>query len=182
MRFSGRRTNRDKRSSVMGELTIEDLRSALASHTRAGEVFPSVIRALAAQERWSGRLWDVLEVLAEDQETMRFAAGGDRPDEIADCAEQWAASGLDSDQLRLVLRSGGYVPEPFTALARAGLLTSALCDESGELRRIKGERAGTWVSDELALLTPETTIAAMRRVIAETAEAPGTPGGRLAYP
>ena len=159
----------------MGELMIEDLRAALAAHTRDGEIFPSVIRALAAQEHWSGRLWDVLAVLAEDQETMRFAAGGDRPDEIATCAEQWAASDLDADQLRLVLRSGGYIPEPFTALARAGLLNRVLSDASGEVRRINGERAGTWVSDELALLSPEATIDAVRRAIAESKDAPNTP-------
>jgi hypothetical protein len=158
----------------MGELTIEDLRTALAGNTRDGEVFPSTIRLLAAKRRWSGRLWEVLEVLAEDQQTMRFAAGGDRPDEIADCAEQWAASGLDTDQLRLVLRSGGYDPEPFTALAAAGLLTRALCDETGELRRVKGERAGIWISDELALLTPEAMIAAVRGAIAEPVAAPQT--------
>jgi hypothetical protein len=54
-------------------------------------------------------------------------------------------------------------------------LTRVLSDRSGELRRINGERAGTWVSDELALLSPEATIDAVRRVIAEPTEAPNTP-------
>jgi len=49
----------------------------------------------------------------------------------------------------------GYDPEPFSTLADHGLLLDALLDETGELRRVHGERAGMWISDECALATPE---------------------------
>ena len=159
----------------MAELTVEELRDALRGATRDNEVFPSVVRLIAVTRGWSGRLWEVLGVLAEDQETLHFVAGGARPDEITDCAERWAATSLDLEQLRLVLRSGGYDPDPFDVLARAGLLANALRDETGGLRHVQGARAGTWISDELALTSSEhETIEAVRRMIAETSPAPAT--------
>lgn len=152
----------------MGEPTIDEVRTSLAHAAREGEVFPSVIRLLAKANGWTGRLRDVLEVLAEDQETMCFVAGGDRPDEVADCAERWARTALTTDQIRLVLQAGGYDPEPFALLADAGLLEACLRDESGMIRHVQGERIGTWLSDTLALASPAESIDVARRVIAET--------------
>ena len=158
----------------MVELTIDGLRAELRANTRDGEIFPSVIRLLAANNGWSGRVWEVLDVLAEDQETMRFIAGGNRPDEIADAAEEWAASTLATDQIRLVLRARGYDVEPFCILAKHGLFTEALLDAGGEVRRVNGERAGTWISDQLALATPEEIVHTVSNLIADQRSAEPT--------
>jgi len=151
----------------MAEPTVEELEAALARHASGdGEVFPSALKLIAAEHHWSGRLWEVLGQLATDVETLRYAAGGDRPGEIAQCAARWADSALDIEDIALILRCGGYDPDPFLTLSQAGLLHAALSNDDGTLRRVNGERAGTWISDELALASSEETIERVRLMIA----------------
>ena len=154
-------------TTEVAEPTEGQLEAALARHTSAaGEVFPSALGLIAAEEHWSGRLWEVLRLLAADMDTMRYAAGGDRPGEIAECAARWTESGLALEDIALVLGSGGYDPDPFVALSKAGILRTALRDENGATRRIDGERAGAWISDQLALASPEETVARIQRIAA----------------
>lgn len=161
----------------MAEATVDQLRSALARHaSKAGEVFPSALRLMAAEEHWEGRLWDVLGLLASDLETMRYVVGGGRPDEVADCAARWSDSGLSLEDIALVLASGGYDPDPFVTLAEAGLLLTALRYEDGTNRLVDGERAGTWISDELALTSPDETIERTRTMIAGSGARPAAIG------
>ncbi len=156
----------------MVEPTVEALKAALARHASAnGEVFPSALKRIAAEEQWAGRLWDVVRLIASDVDTMRFEAGGDRADEIAECAGRWAESSLSLDEIELVLACGGYDPDPFTVLAREGLLRPALRTEEGTVRLVNGERAGVWISDELALSAPSEIVDRTRRIISEVAEA-----------
>jgi len=54
----------------------------------------------------------VLGLIASDLETMRYVAGGGRPDEIADCAARWADSGPSFGDMALVIGCGGYDPRP----------------------------------------------------------------------
>jgi len=153
------------------EPTVEELKAALARHAAPnGEVFPSALKRIAAEEQWSGWLWDVVCLIASDFDTMRFEAGGDHADEIADCAARWAESGLSLDHISSVLASGGYDPDPFAVLARAGLLTAAVQTDDGSTRLINGERAGTWISDELALSSPAEVVERTRRMIADSDE------------
>ena len=157
----------------MVEPTVEQVQAALARHaSRTGEVFPSALKAITVEEQWSGRLWDVLGLVAADVDTMRYAAGGDRPAEITECAERWAESGLRLDDIALVLGCGGYDPDPFVTLSGAGLLRPALCHPDGTNRLIDGERAGTWISDELALATAEEIVERTRRMMADTDDRP----------
>lgn len=152
----------------MSEPTVEQLRAALSRHASgAGEVFPSTLELIAAEEHWSGRLWDVVRLIASDLERMRYVAGGGRPDEIAECAGRWAESGLSLDDIALVIGAGGYDPDPFVILAEAGLLLPALHNDDGSERLVGGERAGAWISDELALLAPEETVERARGIIGD---------------
>lgn len=160
----------------MTEPTDEDIREALERLAHHGEVFPTSVRAAGAREHWSGRRWDVLQVIAQDVERMRYVAGGDRPDEVATCAGRWADSTLEVDDIDLVIRSGGYDPDPFVTLANAGLLRTALLHDDGTIRHIHGERAGVWISDELALAAPDDTLARTRQMIQESTPAPTSPG------
>lgn len=60
----------------MTELNVENLRAALARHaSSAGEVYPSAVSLIEAEEHWSGRLWDVARLVMADQGTMRYVAG-----------------------------------------------------------------------------------------------------------
>jgi len=153
----------------MTEPTVGQLRAALERHaSSAGEVFPSALGLIFAEEDWSGRLWDVLGLIASDLETMRYLVGGARADEIADCAARWADSGLSLEDMALVIGCGGYDPDPFVILATAGLLPSALHHKDGTDRRVDGERAGTWISDELALVSAEEIVERTRRMIDTT--------------
>ena len=120
----------------------------------------------------------MLARLATDAETLRYAAGGDRPDEIAGCAARWAESSLDLDDIVLVLACGGYDPDPFAVLSDAGLLRAALCNDDGTVRLVHGERAGTWISDELALASAEETIERTRTMITDPGPASTSVAGR----
>lgn len=156
----------------MAEPTVEGIKDALGRHAAAnGVVFPSALKLIAVEEQWSGRLWEVLRLIAADIDTMRFEAGGDRADEIAECAARWAESGLSLEDIELVLSCGGYDPDPFVVLAGGGLLHRALRHEDGNERTVNGERAGTWISDELALSSPAEVLERTRRMIDDSAEA-----------
>lgn len=165
----------------MADPTVEDVRAALARHAAPnGEVFPSALKRIAVEEDWSGRLWEVLRLLATDIDTMRFEAGGDRADEIAECAARWAESSLALPDIEAVLACGGYDPDPFVVLAGAGLLHAALRNDDGSERRVNGERAGMWISDELALSSPADIIERSRRMIADSGPEPASPGSSTA--
>ncbi len=135
-------------------------------------MFPSAIKLIAAEEHWSGRLWDVLRLVMEDLDTMHYVAGGGRPDEIAECAARWADSTLSLEDIALVLGCGGYDPDPFVILSRAGLLQNALYFDDGTNRLVEGERAGAWISDQLALATPDEILERVERMIEATGRHP----------
>lgn len=143
----------------MTEPSVKSLEAALARHASAGgEVYPSGVRLIDAEEHWSGRLWDVTKLVMADQEGMRYLAGGNRPDEVAACAGRWSDSTLNLDQIRAVFAAKGYDPEPFETLARAGLLSSALQLDDGSPRFVHGEHAGAWISDTFAMSSDEETL------------------------
>jgi hypothetical protein len=144
---------------VVTEPTIEELRDALAQHaSRTGAVFPSALKLINAERHWSGRLWDVLTVIASDLDVLRYEAGGDRADEIASCAGRWAETPLSLEEITLVLAAGGYDPDPFVVLHDVGLLHQTLLRDDGELRSVGGERVGAWISDELALASADEIV------------------------
>lgn len=149
----------------MSDMTIEQLVDALAGNASVtGEVFPSAIRLIEADRHPSGRVWDVAQVVMADQERMRYLAGGNRPAEVAAAVARWADCALTVDQIGSVVAAGGYDPEPFEILAAADWLEKAL-DDGGEVRSIHGERAGSWISDELALVPGDEIIDRVRRAM-----------------
>lgn len=136
----------------MAEPSVSQLLAALTRHgSGTGEVYPSSVGLIDAEEHWSGRLWEVTRLVMSDQETMRYLAGGNYPEEVAACASRWSDSALGLDDIKSIFASGGYDPEPFEVLARVGLLHSSLRTEDGRPRQIRGERAGAWISDTFAL-------------------------------
>jgi len=150
----------------VAEPTVEQLEAALARHSSgAGEVFPSALALIDLEEHWSGRLWDVLRLVAVDLDTLRYVTGGARPHQVVDAVARWAEADLDLDEIGLILRSGGYDPDPFVALARAGLLNVALCNDDGTTRLIDQERAAAWISDQLALALPEEAVERIRSIV-----------------
>lgn len=150
----------------MAEPTVEMLETALSRHASAsGEVYPSGAGLIEAEEQWSGRLWDVTRLVMRDQETMRYLAGGNRPEEVAACASNWSQSGLDLQDIDLIFSAGGYDPDPFEVLARAGLLRAVLLGDDGGLRTISGERAGIWISDTFALSSEAEILEGVRPLL-----------------
>lgn len=153
----------------MSEPSVRNLEAALGRHASAtGEVYPSGVKLIEAEEHWSGRLWEVTRLVMADQETMRYLAGGNRPDEVATCAARWCESSLELEQIKSIFAAKGYDPEPFEALARAGLLTAALELADGSPRIVHGEHAGAWISDTFAMSSDEETLEGV-------ADAIGTP-------
>jgi hypothetical protein len=154
----------------VAEPTVEQFQAALARHASGtGGIFPSCLELIDAEEHWSGRLWEVARLVMTDQETMRYLAAGNRADEVASCAARWSESALRLDEIKMILSSGGYDPEPFEALARAGLLYPALHVEDGGPRIIHGEKAGAWISDTFALSSQEEVVTGVERAINEPA-------------
>ncbi len=152
----------------MTEPIVEQLQAALARHASStGEVFPSCVGLIDAEEHWSGRLWEVTRLVMTDQETMRYLAAGNRADEITACAARWSDSALGLDEIKMIFSSGGYDPEPFESLARAGLLYLALHLKDGSPRTIHDEKAGAWISDTFALSSQEEVVSGVERVIGE---------------
>lgn len=143
----------------MTDLSAENLEAALRRHASGtGEVYPSALALIEAEEHWTGRLWDVARLVMADQELMRYVVGGNRPGVVAGCIGRWSESDLDLEQIRMILAGGGYDPDPFLPLARAGLLDAALHESDGTPRLIHGERAGAWISDTFALSAPQDVV------------------------
>jgi hypothetical protein len=148
------------------EPSVVQLQEALIGRVGSdGSVTPDIADAISHETGWDGRLWEVFRSLVADPETMRYVAGGDRPGEVATYAGCWAESSLSLDEISLILRCGGYDPDPFAALSSAGLLRQALCDDGGQVRHIDDERAGAWISDQLNMATPAEIVARVRSLI-----------------
>jgi alcohol dehydrogenase len=155
------------------EPTLEELTEALECSLDAeGAVPAGVARQLRRDNGWGGRLIDVLEVITESPETMGYLAGGRRPDEVVTWLAPWAESTLSIEEIRLVVASGGWDPEPFAVLARAGLLERFLLQPDGSPRRIRGELAGGWASDQLALASDDEVLRQVREVLDADAAPP----------
>ena len=149
-----------------------ELAEAIAAHVNPDGSVPSgVARTLAEEKGWSGRVIDVLQLLTNNTETMGYLAGGRKPDEVATWLAIWVDSPLSLQQIELVTTARGWDPDPFVVLARAGLLQRLLVAPDGTLRRIDGELAGGWVSDELALASDEEILRRVRAVIDASPEA-----------
>lgn len=133
-----------------------------------------VARQLAAENQWTGRLAEVLSVLDESDDKLAYLAGGRRPDEVVTWLSIWAESPLSVEQIRMITWAGGWEPDPFVALANAGLLEDFLTGPDGGVRRVHGERAGAWLSDELALADEAEIIAGASAVMADA----GSPSGQ----
>lgn len=161
------------------EPTADELVAALGSVLDAEGLVPAgVVGPLARARRWSGRMVDVLHVLTDDAETMGYLAGGRRPGEVVTWAQMWADTPLGLAQIRAIVSSGGWDPEPFVAVSRAGLLGALLHHEDGTPRRVDGELAGTWVSDRFALADEAETVAAVEALLfAEPAPTVGASDG-----
>lgn len=175
-------------NEAQGEPSVSELRTALLSRAGDnGDVAPGVAESLAAERGWTGRLMQVLRLCTQDSHTMGYLAGGHHPDEVASCVAYWAQTPLSLEQMALVIGSGGYDPDPFVTLARAGLLERALRFD-GCKRRIDGAPAGAWLSDTLATASEDEIIQRTRDMIAasdrqERAEnLRQAPGGRRDRP
>lgn len=150
------------------EPTLDDISRALSEHVdRMGVVPAGVARRVAIDNDWTGRLAEVLSVLDESDDKLAYLAGGRRPDEVTTWLSIWAESPLTVEQIRLVTSAGGWDPDPFVVLADAGLLEAFLCDPGGEVRRVHGQRAGAWLSDELALADEDQVLDAARTLLSE---------------
>lgn len=124
-----------------------------------GSLSHDVVARLAADGPWEGRLWSVLQIFGADWEKMAYLAGGVKPDEVATRVGIWSDSDLTIAQIRLVISAGGYDPDPFVTLARHGWLEKVLADGAGAVRRINGELAGAWMSDQFAEAADEDILA-----------------------
>jgi len=154
------------------EPSLADLTQALGCAADAEGVVPAgVASQLRHNYGWGGRLVDVLEVMTENVDTMGYLAGGRRADEVVTWLAPWAESPLTLEEIRLVVANGGWDPEPFAVLARAGLLEAFLLRPDGSPRRIQGELAGGWASDELALADDEEVLRRARQAIDDDAAA-----------
>jgi hypothetical protein len=152
------------------EPSLEELAEALAHHVAAnGTVRPGVGDQLVAEHGWHGRLIDVLGILTEDTARMGYLAGGRTPEELMTWLPLWADSPYSLEQIRTIVTSAGWDPEPFGVVVRNGLLERLVYRSDGSLRRVHGELAGAWLSDEFALADDEEILRAVRAVIDEDA-------------
>lgn len=71
------------------------------------------------------------------------------------------------DALARHVGAAGWDPEPFVAVVRAGLLDSLLRLPDGSPRRVRGELAGGWLSDQFALAEDAEVLRAVRRLVEE---------------
>ncbi|MDA8264984.1 MAG: hypothetical protein M0T79_06495 [Actinomycetota bacterium] len=146
--------------------SLSDLTEALRQRAGSDGTVPAGIAAALVEETgWNGRLLDVLGILTDDVEKMGYLAGGRRPDEVVTSLSLWAESPLSLGDIRLIVTAGGWDPEPFVVLSRAGLLRAILQAPDGSIRRIRGELAGGWVSDQLALADDTSILRAVREVL-----------------
>lgn len=169
------RAEDETRPTLGGEPGLAEFTSALEEHVdRHGEVSPGIAEALRVERGWRGRVIDILEIFSQSEELLGYMAGGRRPDEVITWLAIWAESSLSLDQIRLIAEAGGWSPEPFVVLARAGLLEALLRVPDGSIRRCRGERVGGWVSDELTTADDATVVGAARDLIERDGDAPTT--------
>lgn len=148
------------------EPSLEEVAAALEQHVTAdGSVGPGVVAELSAKRGWSGRVIEVLAILNEDTARMGYLAGGSKPDEVMASLNLWASSPLSIEEIRTVVASGGWEPEPFVVVARNGLLESFVHRPDGSMRRIRGELAGAWLSDQCALAEDDEILREVRRIV-----------------
>ena len=146
--------------------TLEELAYALAHHVAAnGAVRPGVADELKVEKGWHGRLIDVLGVLTEDTARMGYLAGGRKPEEVMTWLPLWADSPFSIEEIRTIVTSAGWDPEPFGVVVRNGLLDRLVYRPDGSLRRVRGELAGAWLSDDYALATDEEILRAVRGLV-----------------
>lgn len=150
------------------EPTLEEVADAMFHHVTAhGTLRPGVAAELAAEHGWRGRLMDVLEVLTEDTTRMGYLAGGHKPSEVMTWLPLWAESPFTVGEIRTIVTSAGWDPEPFGVVVRAGLLDRLVHRADGSLRRVRGELAGAWLSDQFALGSDDEILRAVRAVLEE---------------
>jgi hypothetical protein len=145
---------------------LAELTAALQQHVdEKGELPAGVAAQLAAERGWGGRLIEVLGLITETAEEMGYLTGGRHPSQVLTWLPVWAGSPLSLEEIRLVIASGGWDPDPFVTLANAGLLEEFLRAPDGSARRVRGELAGRWASEQLALADDEEVLEAARWVI-----------------
>lgn len=150
------------------EPTLDDIAVALAHHVATnGALALGVAAQIAAEKGWHGRLMDVLGVLTEDTARMGYLAGGRKPDEVMTWLPLWADSPFSLDEIRTIVTSAGWDPEPFVVVVKSGLLERLVYRPDGSLRRIRGELAGGWLSDQFALADDEEILRQVHKVIEE---------------
>lgn len=161
-------TGGSSRAGMAGwsEPTLSELAEALAGRVADdGAVPPGAGAALAAERRWRGRLVDVLAVLTEDATRMGYLAGGRKPAEVMTWLPLWAGSPFTVDQIRTIVASAGWDPEPFAVVVRHGLLDRFVRRPDGSPRRVRGELAGGWLSDRFAQADDEEILREVRRIL-----------------
>ncbi len=157
---------------MAAEPTLAALEAELKERVDArGEVPVGVAEQLQREKGWGGRLLEVLALLTRDAERMGYLAGGRRPDEVATWLSVWHGSDLSLPEIELVVESGGWDPEPFVVLGRAGLLERLLRRPDGTVRRVRGELAGGWASDNLALADEAEILREVAKVLQDQEDA-----------
>lgn len=152
------------------EPSLAEIADALAAHAGPdGSVRPGIAAQIAAENGWVGRLVEVLGVLTEDTARMGYLAGGQRPDEVMSWLPLWADSSFSLDQVRTIVASGGWDPEPFVVLVENGLLEPLVYLPDGSLRRVRGELAGGWLSDNFALANDDEILSEVRKQLEQDA-------------
>jgi len=152
--------------AVAHEPTMAEVAEMLARHADwEASVHSSVIVALIREHGWVGRVADVLAIVGEEEGRMAYLAGSRRAGAIVTWLSQWVDSPLSIGEIRLVLASGGWDPDPFVVLARAGLLGQFLRLADGSPRRVRGVLAGGWLSDKFALADEPEIVSAVRDVL-----------------
>ena len=146
--------------------SLEELSEALAAHAGVdGLLWSGVAAALAKERGWTGRVMEVLAVLTEDTARMGYLAGGRKPDEVMSWVPLWADAPFSLEQIRTIVGSGGWDPEPFEVVVRNGLLERFVTREDGRARHLDGELAGAWLSDRYALADDDEILRAVRNVV-----------------
>lgn len=146
--------------------SLDELSVALAGHAGVDGLLWSGVAALLAEERgWTGRVMEVLAVLTEDTARMGYLAGGRKPDEVMSWVPLWADAPFSIEQIRTIVGSGGWDPEPFDVVVRHGLLEGFVTRPDGSARHVDGELAGAWLSDRFALADDDEILRAVRKVV-----------------
>lgn len=158
---------REVSASPSAEPSVEQVTRALADHVgEGGEVRPGVAAMLVSARHWRGRPIEVLGLLTHNDARMGYLAGGFKLEEVARALSLWVSSPLSLEEMRTVIETGGWDPEPFAAVASAGLLRQLAYRADGSLRRVHGELAGAWLSDEFPAASDEEVVRAVHKLIA----------------